>query len=98
MGMASGVALEGVFVVAAGSGVWGIALAQKSPQVRVTAVDWAKVIPVTRRYAERFGLLDRFSFVEGDIAEADFGSGHNLATLGHILHSEGTDRSRQLLR
>jgi len=29
--------------------------------------------------------------------EANFGSGHDIAILGHILHSEGGDRSRQLL-
>ena len=31
-------------------------------------------------------------------SSADFGTGHNLATLGHILHSEGEARSRALLR
>ena len=30
--------------------------------------------------------------------EADFGNGYDIATLGHILHSEGEQRSRQLLR
>jgi hypothetical protein len=29
---------------------------------------------------------------------ANFGSGDQIATLGHILHSEGEKRSRQLLR
>ncbi len=28
---------------------------------------------------------------------AGFGTGHNVATLGHILHSEGEERSRKLL-
>ncbi|HEY1628306.1 MAG TPA: methyltransferase, partial [Tepidisphaeraceae bacterium] len=86
-----------VLDLAAGSGVWGIALAQKSPLVRVTAVDWAGVIPVTKRIARRFGLIDRFRFVEGDILEVNFGRDHHLATLGHILHSEGEKRSRKLL-
>lgn len=83
--------------LAAGSGVWGIALAQSSSQVRVTAVDWPGVIPITRNTVARFGLSDRFSFVAGDLLQADFGSGHNLATLGHILHSEGIERSKALL-
>jgi hypothetical protein len=78
-----------VLDLAAGSGVWGIALAQSSPQVSVTAVDWPEVIPITRKTAARFGLADRFSFVEGDLLQADFGSNHTVATLGHILHSEG---------
>lgn len=86
-----------VLDLAAGSGVWGIALAQSSPRVRVTAVDWAVVLPVTRRTVEKFHLSDRFSFVEGDLLTADFGKDHNVATLGHILHSEGEERSRKLL-
>lgn len=86
-----------VLDLAAGSGVWGIALAQSSAKVRVTAVDWPGVIPVTCKTVARFGLADRFSFVEGDLLSADFGSGHNVATLGHILHSEGVERSKALL-
>ena len=87
-----------VLDLAAGSGVWGIAMAQGSEKVSVTAVDWPEVIPVTRKTVARFGLADRFSFVEGDLLQADFGSGHNLATLGHILHSEGSERSQALLK
>ena len=87
-----------VLDLAAGSGVWGIAMAQGSEKVSVTAVDWPEVIPVTRKTVARFGLADRFSYVEGDLLQADFGSGHNLAMLGHILHSEGSERSQALLK
>jgi len=87
-----------VLDVAAGSGIWGIVLAQKSSQVQVTAVDWAGMIPTTKQVTQKFGVADRFKFIEGDIAEADFGSGYDIATLGHILHSEGQDRSRHLLK
>jgi ubiquinone/menaquinone biosynthesis C-methylase UbiE len=83
--------------LAAGSGVWGIAQAQSSPRVHVTAVDWPEVIDVTKKTAAKFGLSDRFSFIEGDLLDVSFGSGHNVATLGHILHSEGETRSRKLL-
>jgi ubiquinone/menaquinone biosynthesis C-methylase UbiE len=86
-----------VLDLAAGSGVWGIALAQSSSQVTVTAVDWPGVIPVTRATVARFGLADRFEFVNGDLLHADFGNGHAVATLGHILHSEGVERSQALL-
>ena len=82
----------------AGSGVWSIALAQQSPHVRVTAVDWAGVIPVTRKVTARLGVADRYRFVEGDLLEANFGAGHAIATAGHILHSEGEERSRLLLK
>ena len=87
-----------VLDLAAGSGVWGIALAQKSEHVRVTAVDWSEVIPMTRKTVARFGLTERFDFVEGDLHAVDFGTNYQVATLGHILHSEGEQLSRTLLR
>jgi 3-hydroxy-5-methyl-1-naphthoate 3-O-methyltransferase len=87
-----------VLDLASGSGIWGIVLAQKSPRVRVTAVDWAGMIPTTKRITQKFGVADRFQFIEGDLLEADFGSGYDIATLGHILHSEGEERSRKLLK
>jgi 2-polyprenyl-3-methyl-5-hydroxy-6-metoxy-1,4-benzoquinol methylase len=87
-----------VLDVAAGSGVWSVALARQSPQIHVTAVDWPGVIPVTKKVAARHGLADRYTFVAGDLHTADFGRGHMIATLGHILHSEGEERSRRLLK
>ncbi len=84
--------------LAAGSGIWGIALTQRSPRMRVTAVDWAGMIPTTKRITQKFGVRDRFDFIEGDLLKANFGSGYDIATLGHILHSEGEKRSRQLLK
>jgi len=87
-----------VLDLAAGSGIWGIALGQKSPRVRVTAVDWAGMIPTTKRITQKFGVADRFTYIEADLLEANFGSSYDIAILGHILHSEGEDRSRQLLR
>jgi ubiquinone/menaquinone biosynthesis C-methylase UbiE len=87
-----------VLDLAAGSGIWGIALAERSPRVRVAAVDWAGMIPTTKRITQKFGVSDRFKFIGGDLLEANFGNGYDIATLGHILHSEGEQRSRQLLK
>jgi len=87
-----------VLDLAAGSGIWGIVLARNSRHVQVTAVDWAGMIPTTKRITQKFGVGDRFKFIEGDLLEANFGNGYDIATLGHILHSEGEERSRQLLK
>lgn len=89
--------LLNVLDLAAGSGVWGLTIAQQSPQVHVTALDWPGVIPVTKKNAERFGLTDRVKYLEGDLLTTAFGTGYHLAILGHIIHSEGEVRSRQLL-
>jgi 3-hydroxy-5-methyl-1-naphthoate 3-O-methyltransferase len=87
-----------VLDIAAGSGVWGIALAQQSPLVRISAVDWPEALKVTKKVAKRHGVANRLSGIPGDILKVDFGSNHQIATLGHILHSEGRERSRRLLR
>jgi ubiquinone/menaquinone biosynthesis C-methylase UbiE len=87
-----------VLDIGAGSGVWGIALAQASPQVRVTAVDLPGVLPVTRKIAKQFGVGDQFTCVGKDIFQDDLGSGYSVATLGHILHMASPDKNRFLLK
>jgi ubiquinone/menaquinone biosynthesis C-methylase UbiE len=84
--------------IAAGSGVWSIPLAKRIAKAHITAVDFAKVLPVTRRIVGNHQLADRLSTIEGDIQTVDFGGGFHIATLGHILHSEGDAKSRRLLR
>jgi precorrin-6B methylase 2 len=98
LGIPSAVARVSVLDLGAGSGVWGIALAQQSRHVHVRAVDWPRVLEVTARVAARCGVGDRLEGVGGDLLQADLGTDHNVATIGHILHSEGEERSRALLR
>jgi 2-polyprenyl-3-methyl-5-hydroxy-6-metoxy-1,4-benzoquinol methylase len=97
LGAQSELAPISVLDLAAGSGVWSVAIAQQSSQARVTAVDWPAVIEITKKVAARYGLADRYTFVAGDLHAVNFGQGHAIATLGHILHSEGEARSRRLL-
>jgi hypothetical protein len=66
--------------------------------VSVRVVDWPQVVPITRGFAGRFGLANRYTFAAGDLASADFGRNNTVAVLGHILHSEGEERSRMLLK
>ena len=90
-------AINNVLDLGAGSGVWGIVLAAHFPEARVTAVDFPAVLEVTKQTAEKHGVADRFRFSAGDLLTADFGADYDVAILGHILHSEGEKRSRQLL-
>jgi ubiquinone/menaquinone biosynthesis C-methylase UbiE len=98
LGLASVKTPVKVLDVGAGSGVWGIGLAQRSPQVSVTAQDSPGVLEVTRRMAARFNLADRFSYLPGDFLSVDFGSGYNLVAFGHILHMLGVEQNRRLLK
>jgi 3-hydroxy-5-methyl-1-naphthoate 3-O-methyltransferase len=62
-----------VLDLAAGSGVWGVALAEQSPQVQVSAVDWPPVLAVTKRVAQRHGVGDRLSVIPGDSLKVRYG-------------------------
>jgi O-methyltransferase len=64
-----------VLDVAAGAAPWSIAFATRNPDCRVTAIDLAPVLPVTRRAVARAGLADRFGFVAGDVFEASLEPG-----------------------
>ncbi|MDE3109482.1 MAG: methyltransferase domain-containing protein [Acidobacteriota bacterium] len=87
-----------VLDIGAGSGVWGIAFAQASPLVRVTAVDLPRVLDATRKIANQFGVADRFHYAGKDIFRDELGSGFSIATLGHIMHMAGPEQNRALLK
>jgi ubiquinone/menaquinone biosynthesis C-methylase UbiE len=88
-----------VLDIGAGSGVWGIAFAQRDPEARVTVADFPQVIEVTKRFVARNGLTDRFDYLPGDFRQSDFGEAKfDVAALGHIVHSEGERQSKELFR
>jgi 2-polyprenyl-3-methyl-5-hydroxy-6-metoxy-1,4-benzoquinol methylase len=75
--------------IGAGAAAWSIPFAKALKRARVTVVDYPAVTQVTREYAERWGVADRYDYLEGDFREVDFGGGFDLVILGHIIHSEG---------
>ena len=85
--------------VAAGSGAWSLAFARAIPEARVTTVDFPEMTPITREFAEKFGVAARYDYVEGDLRQVDFGREmYDLVILGHIIHSEGEKHGKELLR
>jgi hypothetical protein len=56
-----------VLDIGAGSGVYSIPFALRSPRVRITAVDLPEVLKVTRRIAERYGVGNRLTAVAGNM-------------------------------
>jgi len=84
--------------IAAGAAVWGIGIAEQTPGSTVTAVDTPKVLEVAKRFAAEHHMAGRFSYITGDMHDVDFGTGYDVAILGHIVHGEGEKASRSLLK
>jgi ubiquinone/menaquinone biosynthesis C-methylase UbiE len=83
--------------VGAGSAVWSLPFASQCPNVEVTAIDFPPVLPIARKFACRFGVEKQYRFVGADIRTVDLGEQEfDLVLLGHICHSEGPRRSREL--
>ncbi len=85
--------------VAAGSGAWSLAFARAIPEARVTTVDFPEMTPITREFADKFGVAGRYDYIEGDLRQVEFGRDtYDLVILGHIIHSEGEKHGKELLR
>jgi ubiquinone/menaquinone biosynthesis C-methylase UbiE len=91
--------IKRIMDVAAGSGAWSIAFAQAIPEARVTVVDFPEVTPITREFTQKFGVADRYDYVEQNLRQADFGKNeYDLIILGHIIHSEGEKWGKNLVK
>ncbi len=75
-----------VLDIAAGHGLYGIAIAQHNPQARVVGLDWKSVLEVALENARKDGVVDRYSTVAGSAFDAAFGSGFDLVLLPNFLH------------
>ncbi len=84
--------------VACGTGLFGFTLASQQPHARVAALDWTTVLPITRGYAERLGVMDRVSFIEGDMFEVSPGGPYDVMIFSHILHHFSEQRGIELLK
>ena len=84
--------------IAAGSAVWSIPFALQWEGAEVTAIDFAPVLELAKRFTREFEVQGRYKFVSADIREIEFGAeGYDLALLGHICHSEGAAWSQRLI-
>ena len=91
--------IKTILDVAAGSAAWSLAFAQAIPEARVTVLDYPEVTPVARRFAEAFGVADRYDYLEGNLREIDFGRNrYDLVILGHIIHTEGEKWGKKLIQ
>ena len=75
-----------VLDIAAGHGLFGVAIAQHNPNAEIVAVDWPQVLEVARENAQKAGVSARHRLLAGSAFEADFGDGYDVILLTNFLH------------
>ncbi|MBN2399522.1 MAG: methyltransferase domain-containing protein [Candidatus Aminicenantes bacterium] len=83
--------------IGAGSGAYAMALARAKKNIRVTAFDLPDVLPLTKEYVRRGGLLKRINFMAGDFRQDDWGKGYDLVLLSAIVHMNSAEENRRLI-
>jgi ubiquinone/menaquinone biosynthesis C-methylase UbiE len=102
-GVAAGVARwpdppKRILDIAAGHGMFGIAIAREIPDAEVTAIDWQAVLALAQENAAAAGLGSRHRVVPGSAFEVDWGTGYDLVLLANFLHHFDRDTCIGLLR
>jgi SAM-dependent methyltransferase len=75
-----------VLDIAAGHGLFGIEVAKQNPQARVTGQDWAAVLGVAMKNAQKAGVQDRYELLPGSAFDVDFGGPYDAVLLTNFLH------------
>ena len=87
-----------VLDIAAGHGMYGIAFAERYPNVEIVAVDWASVLEVAKENARKAGVSERYRTIPGSAFEVDYGSGYDVVLLTNFLHHFDPATCEKLLK
>ncbi|MFZ1008118.1 MAG: class I SAM-dependent methyltransferase [Candidatus Sulfotelmatobacter sp.] len=86
-----------VLDIAAGHGMYGIALGRHNPNAEIVALDWKNVLAVARENAGNAGVSGRYNVIEGSAFEVDFGDGYDIVLLTGFLHHFSKEMNEALL-
>jgi len=87
-----------VLDIAAGHGLFGINVAQRNPEARITALDWRLVLEVAHRNARNAGLEDRYELLPGSAFDVEYGGPYDLVLLTNFLHHFDVPTCTRLLK
>jgi len=75
-----------VLDIAAGHGLFGINVATRNPEAKITALDWRAVLEVAQRNAKKAGVDGRYELLPGSAFEVEFGGPYDVVLLTNFLH------------
>jgi ubiquinone/menaquinone biosynthesis C-methylase UbiE len=87
-----------VLDIAAGHGLFGIAVGRKATHAEIVAQDWPNVLPVAQANARNAGIGDRYRLLPGDAFTVDYGAAYDVALVTNFLHHFDEPTCESLLK
>lgn len=87
-----------VLDIAAGHGLFGIAIAKQNPEAQITGQDWAAVLEVALANARKARVENRYELMPGSAFDVDFGGPYDAVLLTNFLHHFDHPTCVQLLK
>jgi ubiquinone/menaquinone biosynthesis C-methylase UbiE len=87
-----------VLDVAAGHGMYGVAIAKQNPNAEIFAVDWPEVLKMAHENAKAAGVAARHHHLPGSAFEVDFGKDYDIVLLTGFLHHFDPQTIETILR
>lgn len=87
-----------VLDIAAGHGMFGIAIAKRNPNAEIFALDWAPVLALAKENAKSAGVGARHHLLPGSFFDRDLGAGYNLVLITNFLHHFDPETNEKILK
>lgn len=75
-----------VLDIAAGHGLYGLAVAMRHPAAHVFALDAREVLAIAAQNAQVAGVADRYHLIPGDAFDVSFGGPYDLILMANFAH------------
>jgi len=85
--------------IGGGAGVYSVVWLSKNESGTATQIDRGKTNSVAKKYVQRFGVADRFSAIDGNLLEMEFGKNdYDFIIYAHMAHGFGAEQNVDIMR
>jgi SAM-dependent methyltransferase len=86
-----------VLDIGGGSGAFSMELITRKPEIEATVFDLPNVVPITQKFIEKEGFVNRIKTHTGDYTKDELPKGFDMVFLSAIIHSNSLDTNQELL-
>jgi len=84
--------------IGGGSAAFSMEMVKKNPAIKAVVFDLPHVIPLTKKYVTKSGLLNKFEFIEGNYLQDNFKQKYDLILLSAIIHINSYEQNKMLIK